>query len=84
MPFSICSIPEMAISPPASPHSVFDRSSAARHVQRSSSRMSVGTKSGGSSKASDEDTKTAVKVGEYKYSREPNIFRALDLWRNSL
>lgn len=64
----------MAISPPASPHSVFERpSSAARHVQRSSSRMSVGTKPGGSSKGSDEDTKTAVKVGEYKHSREPSI-----------
>lgn len=76
----------MAISPPASPpHNVFERSlSAARHVQRSSSRMSVGTKPGGSSKASDEDTKTAVKVGAYEHSQEPCIFRTLDLWRNSL
>lgn len=65
----------MAISPPASPHSVFERSSsAARHVQRSSSRMSVGTRPGGSSKASEEDTKTAVKVGEYSVTESPQPF----------
>ena len=56
---------EMAISPPASPSAVFEKSSSApRHIQRSSSRMSIGTKPAGGSRASDEDTKTAVKVGE--------------------
>ena len=55
----------MASSPPASPLGVLQRSSsAALQMQRSSSRLSISSKQGGGSRASDEDGKTAVKVGE--------------------
>lgn len=55
----------MAISPATSPQSAFENSSSPRHhMQRSSSRMSFGSKQGEGSRASDEDGKTAVKVGE--------------------
>lgn len=55
----------MASSPPASPSGTLQRSlSATLKMQRSSSRMSIGSKQGGGSRASDEDGKTAVKVGE--------------------
>ena len=54
----------MASSPPASPFGALERSLSARlQAQRSSSRMSVGSKQGGGSRASDEDNKTSVKVG---------------------
>lgn len=61
----------MASSPPASPPGVLQRSSsAAVQMQRSSSRMSITTKQGGGSRASDEDSKTAVKVGEWSVEIE--------------
>lgn len=53
----------MASTPPASPPGALQRlSSAALQMQRSSSRMSISSKQGGGSRASDEDGKTAVKV----------------------
>lgn len=56
----------MASTPPASPPGALQRpSSAALQMQRSSSRMSISSKQGGGSRASDEDGKTAVKVGEW-------------------
>ena len=52
-----------AVSPPASPAGGMQRPlSALLKSQRSSGRMSVSSRNGGS-KASDEDSKTAVKVG---------------------
>ncbi|MBE3042441.1 hypothetical protein IMZ48_07655 [Candidatus Bathyarchaeota archaeon] len=56
----------MASSPPASPGPLQQRplSAMVRPTPRSSSRMSVGSKAGGGSRASDDDTRTAVKVGE--------------------
>lgn len=54
-------------SPPQSPGPVFHRplSAMVRPAPRSSSRMSVSSKAGGGSRASDEDGKTSVKVGEF-------------------
>ncbi|KAK0747706.1 hypothetical protein B0T21DRAFT_277831 [Apiosordaria backusii] len=54
----------MASSPPASPGTLPARpmSAMVRPAPRSSSRMSMQSKAGGGSRASDEDTKTAVKV----------------------
>lgn len=54
-----------AVSPPASPAGGIQRPlSALLKSQRSSGRMSVSSRNGGS-KASDEDSKTAVKVGMF-------------------
>ncbi|GAB1313150.1 Kinesin motor domain-containing protein [Madurella fahalii] len=54
----------MASSPPASPGTLPPRpmSAMVRPAPRSASRMSMQSKTGGGSRASDEDTKTAVKV----------------------
>lgn len=55
----------MASSPPGSPPSTLQRSfSATVKAARSPSRMSVGSKLGGGSRASDEESKTSVKVGK--------------------
>lgn len=62
----------MASSPPASPSGLLQRSTGATvQMQRSSSRMSISSKHGGGSRASDEDGKTAVKVGECHCCRSP-------------
>jgi hypothetical protein len=59
----------MASSPPGSPSGGPQRPmSAMFRPHRSSSRMSVSSKFGGGSRASDEDGKTSVKVGSYKSS----------------
>ncbi len=51
-------------SPPASPLNPPQRPLSALYgLQRSSSRMSIGSKQGAASRASDDDTKTSVKVG---------------------
>ena len=56
----------MADSPPSSPSALPQRPLSAMFRQRrSSSRISVGSKQGGGSRASDEDGKTSVKVGAY-------------------
>ena len=56
----------MATSPPESPSGLTQRPlSAMVRAPRSSSRMSVSSKQGGGSRASDEDGKTSVKVGEW-------------------
>lgn len=52
----------MATSPPASPPPARPMS-ALFGAGRSASRMSVSSKQGGGSRASDEDGKTSVKVG---------------------
>ena len=52
----------MANSPPASPPPARPMSGVFQ-AGRSSSRMSISTKQGGGSRASDEDSKTSVKVG---------------------
>ncbi|KAK4250100.1 hypothetical protein C7999DRAFT_29346 [Corynascus novoguineensis] len=54
----------MASSPPASPGAMPQRPMSAmiRSTPRSNSRMSMQSRAGGGSRASDEDTKTAVKV----------------------
>lgn len=55
----------MASSPPGSPASVPARPmSVMIRPARSQSRMSLSSKVGGGSRASDEDGKTSVKVGE--------------------
>lgn len=55
----------MASSPPGSPQNTLQRSfSETVKAGRSPSRMSVGSKHGGGSRASDEDSKTSVKVGK--------------------
>lgn len=55
----------MASSPPGSPQTTLQRSfSETVKAGRSPSRMSVGSKQGGGSRASDEDSKTSVKVGK--------------------
>ncbi|KAJ4306997.1 hypothetical protein N0V88_000371 [Collariella sp. IMI 366227] len=53
----------MASSPPQSPVPARPLSAMVRAAPRSNSRMSVQSKTGGGSRASDEDTRTAVKVG---------------------
>lgn len=57
---------KMASSPPASPGTLPQRplSAMVRPAPRSNSRMSVHSKAGGGSRASDEDGRTSVKVGE--------------------
>ncbi|KAM0351617.1 hypothetical protein ACHAPU_002627 [Fusarium lateritium] len=54
----------MASSPPASPGGILQRplSSIARVQPRSTSRLSMSSKAGGGSRASDDDSRTAVKV----------------------
>lgn len=56
----------MAGSPPASPGTVPPRplSAMVRPAPRSNSRMSTNSKAGGGSRASDEDGRTSVRVGE--------------------
>ena len=54
-------------SPPSSPPPVRPRSGIFQ-AGRSASRMSVNSKQGGGSRASDEDGKTSVKVGTKKSS----------------
>lgn len=55
----------MASSPLASPSDALQRSLSARiQAQRSSSRVSIGSKQDGGSRASDEESKTSVKVGK--------------------
>jgi hypothetical protein len=55
----------MASSPPESPSGLPQRPmSAMMKPPRSSSRMSMTSKAGGGSRASDEDGKTSVKVGK--------------------
>lgn len=75
-------------SPPGSPASGIQRPmSAMMRPPRSSSRMSVSSRAGGGSRASDEDSKTAVKVGAYsllsarqfaslltRYATQPSAF----------
>lgn len=53
----------MTVSPPGSPTGASPRLSAVTRTPRSNSRLSMSSKHGGGSRASDEDTKTAVKVG---------------------
>ena len=53
----------MTVSPPASPTGASPRFSAIMRTPRSTSRLSMSSKHGAASRASDEDTKTAVKVG---------------------
>lgn len=54
----------MTISPPGSPTGVPSRPmSAMFRSPRSNSRLSMSSKHGGGSRASDDDAKTAVKVG---------------------
>ncbi|KAF1944480.1 kinesin family protein-like protein [Clathrospora elynae] len=76
----------MATSPPGSPaHGVPRPMSAMMRPNRSSSRLSMSSKQGGGSRASDEDSKTAVKVavrvrpplehGEPGYELIPQRFR---------
>ena len=62
----------MASSPPASPQSALQRFfSETVKAGRSPSRMSVGSKIGGGSRASDEESKTSVKVGKQAFNRQP-------------
>ena len=53
----------MTVSPPGSPTGASPRLSAVTRTPRSNSRLSMSSKHGGGSRASDEDAKTAVKVG---------------------
>ena len=56
----------MAGSPPTSPFGGLQRpTSALIRSPRSTSRMSVGSRQGGGSRASDEDGRASVKVGMY-------------------
>ena len=60
----------MASSPPGSPPTNLQRSfSETVKAGRSPSRMSVSSKQGGGSRASDDDSKTSVKVGQYSTSK---------------
>lgn len=60
----------MASSPSGSPPSTLQRSfSETVKAGRSPSRMSVGSKYGGGSRASDEESKTSVKVGKNSTGR---------------
>lgn len=68
----------MASSPPTSPLGAPQRpTSTMFRSPRSTSRMSVSSKQGGGSRASDEDGRTSVKVGEYALGEpagEENIY----------
>ena len=62
----------MASSPPGSPPTNLQRSfSETVRAGRSPSRTSAGSKQGGGSRASDEDSKTSVKVGQYPTGNFP-------------
>ena len=56
----------MSFSPPGSPPPPTRPLSGVFQTGRSSSRLSISSKQGGGSRASDEDGKTSVKVGEWK------------------
>lgn len=57
----------MTVSPPASPTGASPRVNAVMRTPRSNSRLSMNSKQGGGSRASDEDSKTAVKVGAFLF-----------------